>query len=124
MDRMGSLALEGHAARVRHRTEVGNVGGSDVRLVVDEESESVVMVMGRLLTSERHEGWSCVPKEVQYALKEATTKSNVMGCIAVRRSNWIASTEGWRRGQWFKHQRRRSMLELVETGERITEVRD
>ena len=48
VDRMEFFALEGQVERVRHRTEDCNEGGSGVRSVVDEESASVVMVMGRL----------------------------------------------------------------------------
>ena len=63
-DRTESLALELCAERVRQWTEDVNVGGSEVKLDMGDEEESVVMVMGRV-TSERHEGLSCVPKDVQ-----------------------------------------------------------
>ena len=85
-DRTEPLALELCAERVRQRTEDVKAGGSEVKSEMVDEEESVVIVMGRV-TSEMHEGLSCVPKDVQYALKEATTKSNVMGGIAVMRSN-------------------------------------
>ena len=85
-DRPDPLALELCAERVRQRTDDSKGEGSERRSETVDEEESVVIGMGRV-TSEMHEGLSCVPKDVQYALKEATTKSNVMGGIAVMRSN-------------------------------------